>query len=348
MSSSRFHCPTLEKLACCFFLIWLTALPGQASVRSADNQTEDDRYQQAVALFNQRDWDNARAALNDFLKTYPRSRWLPAVKLRLADLEADPARAEKAYKDIMQEAGPSEWGLDARWALANHQYMLGRYTQAADLFLAVAQSQDPRAARALFLAGLCQQALKADRSAKETFQRATGRFPDSPWAGAAWLALGDLEAEGRHYPEAVAAYDQYLKAFPQGELMQQALEHKARVLESQGRHAQARAVKASLPKPVAAAAPAADQGTREAAGFTIQVGAFSRQEYAAKLKQKLIGLGYSAYTMETRSNEELFHQVRVGHYRQREAAERAAAQLEQKEKLPALIVPLAGPEGTKE
>ena len=77
------------------------------------------------------------------------------------------------------------------------------------------------------------------------------------------------------------------------------------------------------------------------APFTIQVGSFARKEEAERLTQDLKGKGYPAYvTTEVISGMGRMYQVRVGHYRTRDAAKTEAKYIGKKERLPTYIPPV--------
>ncbi len=314
---------------------------------AAANSVEDQQYYQAVQLFNQKNWDQARAAFQKFQAGFPRSRWQYAVKLRLADLETDPARAQKAFAEIMREAEGTEWAQDARWALANHFYSLGKYAKAIDQFLAVAQAGDPRSDRALYLAGLSQLALQQHQAARVLFTRVIEQFGKGAWVGPSWVGLGDTEVSAHNPQDALQAYDHYLKDFPQGEMKNYVLEQKSKILEQLGLHQEASETsrKSGATPPAPAAGVQAAGPERTAPGhYTVQVGAFTRPEYALALMKKLRKKGYNAYQIDGRSGTEVFHQVRVGNYADHDLARKIAMKLENQEKLPTLVTPYVAPD----
>jgi cell division septation protein DedD len=316
------------------------ALPA-ASAPAAENPAEDNAYQHAVQLFNQHDWDGARKAFAEFQAAYPRSVWRWAAQLRQADLESSPAAAEKLYAEVLTAAAGSEWGQDARWGLANTQFAQGKFREAAVLFDACGQSRDPRRAHAWYLAGRCQLALSDPKAAAAFFSRVQTQFPDSLWAAASVAGLGDAAAARKDNAAALAAYDQYLKAYPDGDLALTVAEQRAKLADLPGSAAGSPEAKDAMPTPASAAAHRAPEA---AEGFTVQVGAFSKPEYAALLVAKLRKQGYNAYLLTSRTGSEVFHQVRVGNYASRQLAEQIGSKLEKKEHLPTLIAPYVKPE----
>lgn len=314
---------------------WLVLTRAAGAV---ENTVENDAYLAAVQLFNQHDWDGARKAFTAFQRSYPRSRWLPGVQLRLADLETDPVLAEKAYTAVLESSPDTEWAADARWALANTLFSLGRYADAAGHFQLLVQAGDPRRGRALYLTARCQHALGRTASARTLYTQVRDDFPQSPEAELALAALGDLEASAHHTDSALALYDQYLKTYPDGQMVEAVRTQRASLAPAE-----------PAPLPTAASAMAAGPGepstTAPTAGgdaFTVQVGAFTKPEYASQLLKRLRRKGYNAYLLSARSGSGVFHQVRVGNYSRRSLAELIAGKLAKLEGLPTLVLPYTG------
>jgi cell division septation protein DedD len=326
--------------------IWaVVAAAGMALAGAAfagENVVEDDTYLAAVQLFNQHDWEAARRSFTDFLRAFPRSRWLPGVRLRLADLEPDPALAEKAYADVLAAAAGTDWAGDARWALANTCFALGKYADAANHFQLLVQAGDPRRARALYLAGRSQAALGRSASAKTFYTQVRDDFPRSPEAELALAGLGDLEAAARRPGPALAMYDQYLKEFPEGQLAEYVQAQREPLLAARAPAAAEPTAAASGGEP--ATGEPASTGMSGGEAFTVQVGAFTKPEYADKLMKRLRRKGYNAYLLSAKSGSELFHQVRVGNYARRNLAEVFAAKLAKQEGLPTLVLTYTKPE----
>jgi cell division septation protein DedD len=344
------------------------------------NTPEDDAYLAAVQQFNLRDWDHAQQSFHDFQTHFPNSRWRWAVRLRLADLESDPGRAEKLYREVMAQREAPEWAWDARWGLASAEYGRGRYAPAREIFLGLAQSRDIRRLRAQYYLGLCELALNRPEAARDDFAGIVEHQPQAEVAGAALLAWGDAEAAARRPDAARRHYQDYLQAKPEGVLAAQARE-KLRALDGGGNTPAAAAekipppaavpVKVSAPavvsdkipapvptsKPLppkaapapapAVSAPAAMTPDVPAApgkrAFCVQVGAFSKMEYAQGLVKKLQTLGLAAFIQDTKTMKDPLHMVRVGPYASRAEAERQAVQLRQNEGMPTLVVPVAAP-----
>jgi len=337
----------MKRLIIITFALIFNLLAGFCQAKSEMHLNEDAKYGQAIQLFNQHDGESARKVLREFQKDYPSSRWKFAVQLRLADLEPAPAEALKMYNEVLAQASPGEWEREARWGLASTLFVLGRYKEALEHLVKVTpENENPWCEPAIYLAGQCQLALKKYPEAHAWFSSLIEKYPKSPWVGRALAGLGDAELGNKNVPASLKAYNRYLREFPEGDLSPMVLHQKARALEQQNMPDESARVMHEMVTRYADSYEARQARTRLSKvtkKFTIQVGAFSRPEYAAKLEKKLRQKGYNAYTLQTKGENGNFYQVRVGNYTSREFAEQFAGKLEKKEKLPFIIMPYIKP-----
>ncbi len=329
-----------ERLMRIWIWVYLCACLGlmpAAKGWTIETAVEEASYSSAMLLFNQQHWDEAQEKFAEFQLQFPKSRWHWAVQLRLADLESEPERAEKLYTEIIRQAEQTEWAWEARWGLANNEYGLAQYETALKQFRFIAQSRGSRKIRAMYYVGLCYLAMKNLPAAFDAFNGIAAQYPNSALAGAALAGMGDVEQE-RNNPEAARRYyAQYMKNYPSGELSSQVLE-KQKNLNQPDTARQTPKNAGNLEAPAALHKKKGDQeiGNEK---YCVQVGAFSKPEYAQILVRKLKSKGFSAYSLEVKTTDSVFHQVRVGCYNQRQLAEQISTQLTKKEALPALIVP---------
>jgi tetratricopeptide (TPR) repeat protein len=307
---------------------------------AAEVKSEDMSYLQAVQLFNQKKWNDAQKAFEQFQKEFPNSRWKYAARIRLADMENNPGTALKLYQEVLQGPASDEWKISARWSLAQTYYTLGQYQNAADQFQHTGQTQGMNKSRAYYMSGLSLMALDKPREAKIWFAQAAG-LADNVWAENALVGVGDASL-ALHDPAAGSkAYELYLQKNPNGELSDQALLGKTQALKSLGQPIESARVKtdakAHAPEELEPAKKSQERN-ESAAHYTLQLGAFSQRDYAKKLQKKLNAKGYKAFIVDSRGNQDVFHQVRVGDFPSRETAQRAGEKIEKKEKLPFLVL----------
>jgi cell division septation protein DedD len=88
---------------------------------------------------------------------------------------------------------------------------------------------------------------------------------------------------------------------------------------------------ASLPSP--------EPMTDDEAAFTLQVGAFRKSENSDRVIRDLASRGYQPYVVAQRgSRSRVLHTVRVGRYTDRGEAQKAAAELRQREGIAAVVI----------
>lgn len=93
--------------------------------------------------------------------------------------------------------------------------------------------------------------------------------------------------------------------------------------------------------PVAAQEPLATmpRAPSDLAAWAVQVGSFSNEANAQKLRDSLRRKGYAAYTESIQNKGKTFYRVRVGPTTERRQAEQLQAALASKESLRGLVVP---------
>lgn len=331
----------------CLAGILLIGWTGPALLAAEDEQAA---YRQATAWFNQGEWEKARDAFAQLAQLFPKSSWQPAIQLRLADLESDARKAVEQYRLVLRQWPGSEWALDAKWALAQTLFVVGDLAPALTELTALGPESGGRYPHALYLAGLCRLQMQKYAEAKSSFNDVLSQAGESDWAGPSLVGLAEAELGLKNAPAALNALDRYLKEYPQGDFAARALAVKARAAESQGGTQASRGIlqdllaryaesdEAEQIRPRLSALPV-KPGEAQTGKYTVQVGAFSRADYAQTLVERLRKKGYNAYLLETRQGEEVYHQVRVGQYASREFAQKIGEKLAGSEKLPYLVIP---------
>lgn len=309
-------------------------------------------YLQAIAAFNARDWDTAKRAFINFQTQYPKSTWRLAVDLRLADLETDPNKTLAAYRRVMTLTKVSEWKADARWGLACTHLAMGNFAEAAVLYDEVMLNDLARKPAALYFDATCQFALKNYTKAEEYFTAILRDPNQPPWAPDALIGLADVKLARSEFSIAQGHYQAYLDKYPEGDQVGWAQERQADILEQIGNTKEAKSLQQTLQKdkaeriqPEPTVTPEPVIPAPEGATFTVQVGAFSKKEFAERLQNKLKKKGLNAYLVPgTNSSGVVLSQVRVGNYSNREFALKIAKELEKTENLPYLIMLYTAPE----
>jgi len=90
-------------------------------------------------------------------------------------------------------------------------------------------------------------------------------------------------------------------------------------------------------KPIEPSAPR--PASIQAGDYAIQVSSFRSLDQASELKSRLSKKGYGAYVQSVDlSDKGMWHRVRIGNFRDKEGAERAAGEVRTRENLPAQVM----------
>ena len=93
------------------------------------------------------------------------------------------------------------------------------------------------------------------------------------------------------------------------------------------------------PQVQVASLPSPEPMTDDEAAFTLQVGAFRKSENSEKVIRDLASRGYQPYVVAQRgSRSRVLHTVRVGRYADRGEAQKAAAEMRQREGIAAVVI----------
>jgi tol-pal system protein YbgF len=122
------------------------AVPAEASPNepvAADNTGDEDAYRAAYALIKAQKFDQAAAAFQEFVKTYPGSRyepnayyWLGELNLQTQDLDA----SFEAYSNLVDKYPDNSKVADARYKLSKVYFLKGEKTKSRDLLKQVIAS----------------------------------------------------------------------------------------------------------------------------------------------------------------------------------------------------------------
>lgn len=333
-------------------LLLLGGLQMSSNVHAAADQ-ENESYYQALDLYHQKQWNEARTAFEQFSQNYPKSKWQASVQLRLADMADSSDQAISGYEQVLKNYAATEWSQDARWGLAGTYFTLGQYSKVITLLESVKKTESSRYLQAIQLIGMAHLALKDYPAAKSKFELLATQAGLDSYKQEGLVGLGDSYLGMKNYEQALIAYDRYLNAFPNGKHTNHILNQKVQMFSAQGSkeaalqamHQLATRFPDSFEAETIKEQLSSDHASDK---YTIQVGSFSEKRYALKLEKRLRKKGYNAYHLTTRRQNDLFTQVRVGHYTTRSFAQSIAEKLKMNENLPFVIVPYIKPDNTNQ
>jgi len=136
--------------------------------------SEDDVFLKAMTLYNSKEYKNASAAFDTFLKDFPSSRYKPSALMKIAEAEENVDKKKELYEKIIKEYPGTEYEAEAVYSLGRMYY-----------------------------------AMAEDKKAEEYLGAVMGRFPNTVWIEPAYYyMILSLDGQGRQ-EEAKKLYADY-------------------------------------------------------------------------------------------------------------------------------------------
>jgi TolA-binding protein len=136
--------------------------------------SEDDVFLKAMTLYNSKEYKNASAAFETFIKEFPSSRYKPSALMKIAEAEENVDKKKDIYERIIKEYPGTEYEAEAVYSLGRMYY-----------------------------------AMAEDKKAEEYLGAVMGRFPNTVWIEPAYYyMILSLDGQGRQ-EEAKKLYADY-------------------------------------------------------------------------------------------------------------------------------------------
>lgn len=221
-------------------LIWWLCLLvslGFAGTGSAQEVLEE----QALTLFKTGDFDRARTAFQQILTANPRD---PVALYHLGQMEADGARAEQYYLQLLYHAPNHHYVDDALLAIARIYYQHGRFREAAQTCNRLLASYPASRVndQARYRLGLALLADDRPVLARVTFMQLLAVHPQSQYMMPTRLGIADtFRAEGA-FIKAARAYLKFESEYRKNDSLHVALFRAGQCLETADKQLEARHV----------------------------------------------------------------------------------------------------------
>lgn len=193
-------------------------------------------------------------------------------------------------------------------------------------------TEDALRREAIYLCGLSYLKLDKPISAREKFERLLFDPKSSVFHDKAALGLGDTYFLSGNYQRAKNEYQRLVSSHKDSPLMPSAYFKLAESEKAEGHWNKAKEYYELVMKDYPESFEAKRAGEFLSKGeyfFTVQVGAFARQDNAIKFKDGLIRKGYDAYALEPTKGDIAVYRVRIGKFKDRNEAVALKSKLEE-------------------
>jgi TolA-binding protein len=357
----------------CLLVITVPFHSFASSRNDAVPTTEEELYQFCKSIYAQGKFADASQHIERFLSLYPESKHAGEMLFMQAFLQFALDVSIKAYELIIGKYPDSNWAAESHFQLGQSYYLQGEYDKALDhygkIIISYAESdvywpalywkcksliakgeygkavpvlrslENGDTAKigrdtVLMSLGNCYRGMEDYKNAEVSYRSLVDSMPDSQWIPSAYLLLARSLQDRDKIEEAEALYRKIAEDFSQSIEAGQAQEHLSSLLSSQSKPASGTPETAE-PTPAASKTVGA---THASPGFTIQVGAFISKRNADNLADRLKKKGYSVYILRPIPGKSRLHKVRVGTFKTRSAALRAARTFSRNERIDTEVV----------
>jgi TolA-binding protein len=314
------------------------------------------RYEQCVALYTEKNYDEARTCITNFLEKYPNSRWVEHLRFLEAKMESDVSTAKLKLHHFVLEYPNGPYSAQANFSLGEIYELTGEYEEAQKFYSRVYFYSSPthlqreaglRMAKCMLLNGDITSAT----THLETYM---ATYDTPPWHSRAKLLYADVLYAGGEYVKAQRQYKEIIsRASSPDEACSHCYLRIAEIYEANKEHEAALQVyrrfittfpeatqKAYVEsKIVELAARLNIEVSRTARRHLIEAGVFNSEAKAMALTGRLRKLGYQAYLVTRNTRTDTRVSVRLGPYESRDAALAVAEHLKREAALEVILLP---------
>lgn len=316
-------------------------------------------YDRCVDLHNKREFDEARACIEEFLSEYPNSRWIEHLQFIEAKLETNLHKAQKRMHGFVMEYPDGPYSAEANFSLGELLELGGDYGEAQRFYSRVYvyfPASDLRD-EASVKAGKCMLLDGDADSARLHLETYLAALPPQPWHSRAKEVYADALFETGELTRALQKYREIISdATSPEDASPECYLKIAGIYESMGNY------KAALQAyrrflgifPDAIQKPAVEQKMAELASHLgvdlsadgrphiIEAGLFETEQQAMRLVARLKKLGYRAYLVTRNMDHTELLSVRLGPYDSKDSAVTVADRLSEEAGIEATLLPQGG------
>ncbi len=358
-------------LACYVFIAAVPFYSFASSQSDAIPATEEELYQLCRSVYAKGKFVDAGQHIEKFLSLYPKSDHAGEILFMRAFLQFAIDAAAKVYGLIIEKYPNTDWAAKSHFQLGQSCYLQGKYDEALDHYgkIIISHSESEAYWPALYWKcksliakgdyekavpvlrslkgsdsaeinrdmilmslGACYRGMKDHENAEASYRALIDSTPDSQWISSAYLLLGRSLQDRGKLEEAKNLYQRVIKDY-------------GRSIETHRAQEYLNSLSLSLPESVEAQPAASESAetthtpsTPAVSHFAMQVGAFSNERNADSLENRLKKKGYSVSIVRPVPDKSRLYKVRVGKFKTRSAALKAARTFSKNEKMTTEIV----------
>lgn len=301
-----------------------------------------------MQVFLQPDIDTSVEMYRLIIEKYPDSEWIAKSHFQLGQcyyLQGKYDEALNHYGKIIISYPEDETYWPARYWRCRSFIAKGDYEKAVTMLRSLDNSSSEETSKDMILMSLgdCYRGMQDYERAAALYRSLIESMSDSHWVGSACLLLAKSLHDLGALEEAKTFYQELVEDHPQSIEAQQAQKYLDSLASTQPKHIEAQdavpgAIETTRIAPETVGAMHASP-VKTASYFSIQVGAFSKKRNAEKLASKLKKKGYSVAIVAPSPGKSSLYKVRIGKFKTRSAALKAARRLGKNERLDTEVVP---------
>jgi TolA-binding protein len=344
-------------------LVVMAILSGTVSEASAQfflNSRARRHYEECAELYKNRQFDEARGCIDDFLSIYPNSRWEERLRFMDAKMESDISKAQSKMRDFAREYPDGPYSDDAYFCLGQLFQLTGDYEQAYEYYSRVYErfavselwhDSIMNAAKCLMLNGEAESAVLD----LEAYMAAVSDERPEPSIRA---LLADALFEAGRYERAQQEYREIISRAESPQAVSPEVYLKvAGIYEAAGNHDASlqtyRRFMSIFPdSPMRPFVGRKMSSLADGLGVDLSIngrphileaGAFESRQQAMVFLGRLKRMGFQAYLVTRSSDTKDIYSVRLGPYESMDSAAAAAERLDRETGIIAAPMPQGGP-----
>jgi len=334
-----------------------------ASINIYPIAIEGDAYSSAVKDYNNKDFDQARQEMTEFIKDFPDSKYVPELMIKLGSIAEEKDKSIEYYSRVIEKYQGSEYEAEAEYDLGQLYYATEDFSRAKEYFSTILDKHkdSPWLEPSYYGLMLALYGLKQYQEASSIYNDYKNNKTPGAFKNRMNLAYADVLFNQGNYQDSISGYKEVINSgqndqniyipFVYSKLIA-AMKETGDNKSTEGyikdlvdkypdsKEAKYYTLNLDTPTPEQATTPepvetiAVQAGTKSRAFFTVQAGAYTNKKFADLIYNKLLEKKYPVYI----NKHGRFYAVQVGKFKTQKAAKTYGDDFIKKEKLKAYLI----------